>query len=176
MNTYDLDQLLKSAKIHAYKQRIKKPLFQSTSQPPRMQADLEWTVGKTVCLIHKTSEGVETALGMFIEHLRGTSRWLRPTTDTLTPHHSEIVTGSWWLNPQIREIPVDSDQEILAIRSRFESLLREFDPYFEDAPLARRIAMETPPAIIDDPWNDDDEDEDYEDEDEDEDLDEEDEE
>ncbi len=125
----ELDQLMKEAKHQLYLERRQKVVEKKVlpKPPPLRQAERDdWTVGKTVCLIHKADDGTETALGLFIEHTRAGSRWLRPTTDTLSPHHSEIVTGSWWLCPRIREIPLDPHGEVLAIRARFEALLEEF--------------------------------------------------
>ena len=124
----DLEALLKTAKHQAFLERLSRKAKIPKSPPVviKRQANYEWTVGKTVCLIHKAADGTETALGLFIEHLRNGSRWLRPTADTLSADHSEIVTGSWWIHPMIREIPVDSAGEVVAIRARFEALLREF--------------------------------------------------
>ena len=122
----DLEDLLKQAKKQAWqtKERMRR------GKPPKVvfkkQAEMEWTTGKTLCLIHRNSDGTETALGIFTEYLRNGSRWLRPSAESLTPEATEIVTGSWWLNPSIREIPVDSPAEVQAIRSRFEALLGEF--------------------------------------------------
>lgn len=139
----DLDALLKSAKKEAHIRREAK----ARTAPPKIeikrQADLEWTQGKTVCLIHKAEDGSETALGLFTEWTRNGSRWLRPTAETLSPDHTEIVTGSWWLNPRIREVPVaDSESEVKAIRARFEMLLSEAEaeygirpPIFAERPV-----------------------------------------
>ena len=134
----DLESLLKSAKKEAYTRKATKP--PSVKVEIRRQADLEWTVGQTVCLIHKAPDGTETALGLFTEYLRKGSRWLRPTSETLSPHHAEIVTGSWWLCPSIREIPLDTSQEVKAIRARFEMLMDEFEAMFPEF----RMAPERP--------------------------------
>lgn len=157
----DLEALLSQAKREAYQARVKKEKVKS-SLPKlviKRQADEEWTIGSTVCLIHKDAQGNETALGLFIEHLRNGSRWLRPTAESLSPDHTEIVTGSWYLHPSIREIPLDTPHEVKAIRARFEMLIQEFD---DEHPALR---LETIP----DPEDFDDDDEDLEDEDEDED-------
>ncbi len=133
----DLEALLKSAKREAYSRRERSERHKALAPKIaiRRQADLEWTVGKTVCLIHKGEDGKETALGLFIEHLRNGSRWLRPTADSLSPDHTEIVTGSWWLHPSIREIPVDSTHEVIAIRARFEMLIKEFEDEYRLPPI-----------------------------------------
>lgn len=123
----DLEALLKTAKHEAY-QRTKKASAArvSAKTPPLRQADMEWLPGETVCLIHRAFDGTETALGMFTAHYRGTSRWLRPTAETISVGKTEIVTGTWWLNPNIREVTMeDSPHEVAAIRDRFEMLLRE---------------------------------------------------
>lgn len=156
----ELEALLKQAKHHAYKEKIKKDTKKLLAKIViKRQADLEWTVGKTVCLIHKDKDGNETALGIFIEHLRGSSRWLRPTAESLSPDHCEIVTGSWWIHPSIREIPVDSVSEVIAIRQRFEMLMSEFDSEFnikaENYPLT-----DLPLEPDDEEWDDEEEDED----------------
>lgn len=125
----DLDALLKQAKREAHfrKERAAKSKALQPKVAIKRQAEMDWRPGKTVCLIHKSPDGTETALGLFTEYLRNGSRWLRPSADTLSPDHTEIVTGSWWLHPSIREIPVDSPSEVQAIRARFETLIREFE-------------------------------------------------
>lgn len=125
----ELDLLLKEAKTQMYQRKRLEIIRKATlpKPPPLKQAERsDWKVGKTVCLIHKADDGTETALGLFIEHLRDGTRWLRPTHDTLSPDHAEIVTGAWWLCPRIREIPMDSEGEVLAIRARFEALVESF--------------------------------------------------
>jgi hypothetical protein len=121
----ELEALLKQAKKERHLKRI------SSTAPKvviKRQAEMEWVRGKTLCLIHRAEDGTETALGLFIEYTRNGSRWLRPTTETLSPDCSEIVTGSWWVNPRIREIPFeDTPEEVAAIRARFESLMTEFE-------------------------------------------------
>lgn len=161
----DLEDLLKSAKREAYSRRAAREKVISHKHIPLKQAELEWTIGKTVCLIHKAEDGTETALGIFVEHLRGSSRWLRPTAETLSFDHQEIVTGSWWLHPSIREIPVDTPHEVRAIRERFEMLIEEF---VEENKLPRDPLLAVDDLDDeDDDWVDEEEDED-EDEDEDE--------
>jgi hypothetical protein len=166
----DLEALLKQAKKEAFKAKERRQ--KARALVPKLvikrQADQEWTQGQTLCLIHRTSDGTETALGLFTEYLRNGSRWLRPSAETISPHHTEIVTGSWWLNPTIREIPVDSHHEVRAIRARFEMLIQEFEED-NNLPSISTLMAETPNPI-EDPM--DDEDEDLEDEDENEDEDE----
>lgn len=158
----DLEALLKSAKKEAHFRR--QEIAQRKALTPKFgikkQAEMEWKVGQTVCLIHRSEDGTETALGLFTEYLRNGSRWLRPSADTLTPHHSEIVTGSWWLNPCIREIPVsDSPSEVKAIRSRFEMLINEFS---EELGLPPLVLSERPfEEDEDDDWVEDEDDEDF---------------
>ncbi len=161
----DLEALLKQAKKERHLRRTSspaKPKFEI-----KKQAELEWTQGQTLCLIHRAEDGTETSLGLFTEYLRNGSRWLRPTAETLSPNHTEIVTGSWWLNPRIREIPVeDSPGEVAAIRARFEALMSEFE---QEYPMPSPIFAERP--IEEDEDFDEDEDLDLEDEDEDDDWD-----
>lgn len=147
----DLELLLKEAKRQHYQRKVKEQKAKLTlpKAPPLRQADQEWTVGKTVCLIHRSEDGTETALGLFIEHLRNGSRWLRPTHDTLSPNCTEIVTGSWWLLPSVREIPVDTNYEVAAIRSRFESLIQEFANEFNLPPILDEDDEEFPVAAED---------------------------
>lgn len=123
----ELDLLLKDAKRQMWERNKKTATKPLAKAPPLRQAERsDWQVGKTVCLIHRADDGTETALGLFIEHIRAGTRWLRPTADSLSPDHQEIVTGSWWLCPRIREIPMDPQGEVLAIRARFEALIEEF--------------------------------------------------
>lgn len=174
----ELDALLKSAKREAHLRREAKARTLPPKVEVKRQADLEWTRGKTVCLIHRASDGTETALGLFVEWTRNGSRWLRPSAETLSPDHTEIVTGSWWLNPRIREVPMaDSESEVRAIRARFEALLSEAeaeygitppsfaerrveedDPFPEDDDDLELEIEEDEEEDWDDDWNEDDED------------------
>ena len=161
----DLEALLKSAKREAYERKSTTPKLISAKFIIKRQAELEWERGQTVCLIHRAPDGTETALGLFVEYLRNGSRWLRPTTETLSPHHSEIVTGSWWLNPSIREIPLDSPSEVTAIRARFEMLMDEFDKLYP--PIEAHKSSDDFEDFDDEEDYDDDEDSDFEDDEED---------
>lgn len=130
-----LNQLLRKA-LHEQRGRPQ-PTPPPRPLPPRdpvcdlYSSPLNWTQGKRVSLIHRSSDGRETFLGVFTELLNERAKVRRLVRDHEAKAHGplprEIVSGPYWLRSQVHVPPADSSEELRSIRERFLELMKEHD-------------------------------------------------
>ena len=126
-----LTQLLRQA-LYQQKQQVQ---IIKQSPPPEplgiYNNPLNWTRSRTLALIHVSPDGRETFLGVFTELKNERAKVRRLVRDHSPKPHGpalprEVVSGPYWLRPQVRETPTDSEAEEKAIRDRFAELMKEF--------------------------------------------------
>lgn len=142
MSTRSLDplnQLLRQA-MYAHRQKVQvqkiSPSPPANSPKPLGLYDnpLNWTQGRTISLIHRSPQGSETFLGVFIEMKNERAKVRRWIRDHSPQSHGpalprEVVYGSYWVQSKMREPKPDSQEEIESIRARYRELMREWEGY-----------------------------------------------
>lgn len=135
-----LDDLLKEAKRHRHfenlrkaqalaREAVAKAKVKIEVQPPRPRYQLEaqgWYENRTIEVWERIGDTL-TNRGVYIEHVHPTyGRHLVPCPSLDTSPNREEV-GSWGEGRPGVEAYVETDEELSAIRNRFQSLLEEFD-------------------------------------------------
>lgn len=105
--------------------RVPDPVYQDLYQNP-----LNWTRGRLITLIHQGPQNRETFLGVFQELLNPKAHVRRLVRDHSPTAHGpalprEYVHGEHWLRAQVWSPPEDSEGEKLAIRERYDELMKE---------------------------------------------------
>lgn len=127
-----LNQLLREALFqqrNKVKVIVEKPLASNVPLPELKQCERPeaWRVTRSISLVHRSPQGRETFLGVFIEMKsdRFSARRLVPAHGQV--HGSikdrEIVRDDWWLHQQVKPVHQDSPEELKAIRERFNELM-----------------------------------------------------
>jgi len=125
-----LNKLLREA-LH---QQAKKISICPAPKPPPAVAkgdlyrtESNWVQGKTLLLIHRSPDGRESFLGIYIELLnpRASARRLIPAKGTVhgSVKEKEIVSGDYWIHPQVFHPPLTSPREAAEITARFRELI-----------------------------------------------------
>lgn len=132
-----LNQLLRKA-MWEQKQRIAVQVLKPVQTKPTTPAlglyddPRNWTQSRRIALIHRSPQGSETFLGVFIEvrnERAKVRRWLRDRSPQA--HGSalprEVVSGPYWLQSQVCEPVVDTQEEIERIKARYYELMKEWE-------------------------------------------------
>lgn len=119
-----------------YQQKIKvNVLYQKSTIAPRDVQQYvpqckrpEWTPGRLIALVHQSSQGRRTYLGVFQELKSDLFKARRLVPSDAQAHGTlpvEIVTQDYWLYPKVHVAAADSPDEVRAIEARFAELMRE---------------------------------------------------
>lgn len=126
-----LNQLLRQA-LHEQKSRVTVTLLGTNSQisGPSRQCDRpQWTTTRLVSLVHRSAQGRETFLGVYTEMKNDLLKARRLVPSDKTAHGSlakEVVTGDWWLHPQVYQPLPETAREVREIEARFKELMEQY--------------------------------------------------